>query len=125
VLSIGIKVEFFLVMIMMHFTITKWGGSNCLYYNFPNAGGRYIRQKMGKKNYAINAEIYVLRTPIFIYLYFHFHQFVSAVIWYGASFLGIIGFMLHGMMGNRERCASLTIPQISVQISLNKSKRFI
>jgi hypothetical protein len=41
-----------------------------------------------------------------------------------ASFLGVIGFILHGMMGSRERCASLTLLQIH-KISLNKLKRFI
>jgi hypothetical protein len=42
----------------------------------------------------------------------------------GACFLGVIGFMLHAMMGSREHCASLDHLKIQ-KISLNELKRFI
>jgi hypothetical protein len=62
---------------------------------------------------------------ILIYLYaFNFHPFVSATVCTRARFLGVIGFMLHGMMESREYCAYMPHYQIQ-KISLNKLKRFI
>jgi hypothetical protein len=46
------------------------------------------------------------------------------VIFKGARLIGVIGFMLHGMMGSREHCASLAYFQ-KQKISLKKLKRFI